>query len=84
VYLLMTYPDSVGSFIEEVLRARPSLRYILQVTTRNVELHGVKITAGSPIRLLLARQIANRSADGWHSERVWPRGVAANRHLPVS
>jgi cytochrome P450 len=58
---LRTDADFVASFIEEVLRTRPSFHRILRVTTRDVELHGVKIPAGSSIRLLLAS--ANRDPE---------------------
>jgi cytochrome P450 len=48
----------VDTFLEEVLRTRPSFHRIQRVTTCEVVLHGVTIPAGSVVRLLLAS--ANR------------------------
>jgi cytochrome P450 len=64
LYVLAHRPDDLARmredepyierFIEEVLRTRPSFHRILRITTRDVELHGVDIPAGSIVRLLLA------------------------------
>lgn len=51
----------IEPFIEEVLRTRPSFHRILRITTREVELHGETIPAGSIVRLLLAS--ANRDPE---------------------
>ncbi|WP_066969632.1 cytochrome P450 [Rhizorhabdus dicambivorans] len=44
----------IESYIEEVLRTRPSFHRVLRITTRDIELHGVSIPAGSLIMLMLA------------------------------
>ncbi len=64
VYLLTRRPrdlgrmaanqDFIGPFVEEVLRTRPSFHRILRITTKDVELCGEFIPAGSIVRLLLA------------------------------
>ncbi|GLT00286.1 cytochrome P450 [Sphingobium jiangsuense] len=71
LYMLTQRPDDLARmredeafiepFIEEVLRTRPSFHRILRITTREVELHGETIPAGSIVRLLLAS--ANRDPE---------------------
>ncbi len=51
-------PSLIPNFLEEVLRLEPSIRGLFRVTTRDTELHGVKIPAGSKVWLLWAA--ANR------------------------
>jgi benzoate/toluate 1,2-dioxygenase reductase subunit len=68
VYILAHSPEYLGRissdaefvplFIEEVLRTRPSFHRISRVTTRDVDIAGQPIPAGSMVRLLLAA--ANR------------------------
>lgn len=48
------------SFVEEVLRTRPSFHRNIRITTRDVDVSGQTIPAGSVVRLLLAS--ANRDA----------------------
>jgi cytochrome P450 len=71
IYMLVERPQDleriavdesfVDTFVEEVLRTRPSFQRIQRVTTRPVELYGEMIPAGSVIRLLLGS--ANRDPD---------------------
>lgn len=71
VYMLTQHPADlerlamdeayVAPFVEEVLRTRPSFHRILRVTTKDVELGGEHLPAGSVVRLLLAS--ANRDPE---------------------
>lgn len=55
---LRTDPRFGSKFVEEVLRTRPSFQRILRVTTRDVEVSGTTIPAGSTVYFLLGS--ANR------------------------
>jgi cytochrome P450 len=73
IYMLVERPQDleriaveesfVDTFVDEVLRTRPSFQRIQRVTTRPVELYGEVIPAGSVIRLLLGS--ANRDPDSF-------------------
>lgn len=68
----------IEPFLEEVLRTRPSFHRIMRITTREVELHGEHIPAGSIVRLLLAS--ANRDPDFFPDGEVFDPDRKARMH----
>ena len=71
-------PAFVEPFIEEVLRMRPSFHRILRITTREVEIDGEAIPAGSIVRLLLAS--ANRDPAFFPDGEVFDADRKARMH----
>lgn len=51
-------PSLVPAFVEEMLRFEPPSHAVVRVTTRDVEIAGTKVAAGTPLMVLLAS--ANR------------------------
>ena len=89
VFILADRPDDlrrlredetfVPSFVEEVLRTRPSFYRTTRIASREMAMHGVTIPAGGVVRLLLAS--ANRDEDRFDDpERFDPLAQRRN-HL---
>lgn len=58
-------PDSIGAFVEEVIRLEPAARVLGRVTTRAVTVAGVTLPAGSNVRLCVGA--INRDGSDPHS-----------------
>jgi len=69
----------VAPFLDEVLRTRPSFHRIHRVTTRDVELDGEFIPAGSIVRLMLAS--ANRDPDFFDDAETFDPDEKRRNHL---
>ncbi|MGI8336282.1 cytochrome P450 [Actinomadura scrupuli] len=69
-------PDLIPAFVEEALRYDPPFRGHYRVATRNTELGGTKIPAGS--HLLLAWPAANRDETAYDH----PDQIQLDRHQP--
>lgn len=52
--LLRHDPDQFGAFVEEIVRLETPLPFIGRITTKEVTIDGVRIPAGSVVRLCLA------------------------------
>ena len=68
-----------GPFVEEVLRTRPSFHRIPRITTREVEIGGETIPAGSLVRLLLAS--ANRDPAFYEEPETFDPDKKRRMHL---
>lgn len=68
-----------AAFLEEVLRTRPSLHRIPRITTRDVEIAGKHIPAGSLVRLLLAS--ANRDPAMYEDAEAFDPDKKRRMHL---
>ncbi len=70
--LLRDDPDQFGAFVEEIVRLETPLPFIGRVTTKEVTIDGVRIPAGSVVRLCLAS--ANLDDSGTSSVSVTDDG----------
>ncbi|VEG57696.1 cytochrome P450 [Mycolicibacterium aurum] len=62
---LIENPDSVGAFVEEMIRLEPAAPVVGRVTTRPVTVAGVTLPAGAEVRLCLGA--INRDGGDEHS-----------------
>ena len=69
----------VAAFVEEVLRTRPSFHRNVRVTTRDVEVAGELIPAGSVVRLLLAA--ANRDPAFFENPEAFDPDATRRMHF---
>jgi len=72
-------PSFTTSFVEEVLRTRPSFHRLLRVTTREVTLSGTRIPAGAVVRMLIAS--ANRDPSAIETPEVFDPYRQQRMHL---
>ncbi len=71
-------PAFIETFIEEVLRTRPSFHRIMRITTRDVDIGGAQIPQGAIVRLLLAS--ANRDPETYTDGEVFDPDRPARMH----
>ena len=72
-------PAFAASFLEEVLRTRPSFQRIQRITTREVEIGGVTIPQGSMVRLLLGS--ANRDPEFYDDPETFDPDKKRRMHI---
>lgn len=88
--LLRDHPDQFGAFVEEIVRLETPLPFIGRITTKEVTIDGVRIPAGSVVRLCLASTNLDDSEkssvtvtdnDKIHSKPHWGFGGGIHRCL---
>jgi cytochrome P450 len=77
--LLRQRPDLLGSAIEEVLRFRSPLQWMMRTPTRDVEMHGVTIPAGKLVLPMIGS--ANRDPAHFPEPNRFNITRAPNPHL---
>jgi cytochrome P450 len=89
LFALLTHPDVmqrvvadrslIPEIIEETLRWETSVTQVSRVATRDTEVAGYPIAAGSPVGVITAS--ANHDESRWDESDEWKLGRPAQHHL---
>ena len=89
LYALLTHPDAlravyedrelIPEIIEETLRWETSVTMVSRVATRDTEIAGCPVAAGSPVGVITGS--ANRDATRWPAADEWQLGRPVQHHL---
>ncbi len=77
--LLAAHPSQIGGAVEETLRYDGSTQAMARCLTRDVELHGQQLRAGTKVLLLFGA--ANRDERHWHEPERFDIGRDTTGHL---
>ncbi|HEX5097033.1 MAG TPA: cytochrome P450, partial [Acidimicrobiia bacterium] len=89
LYALLTHPDEMArvlddralipDVIEETLRWETSVTMVSRIATKDAEVSGCPIKAGSPVGVLTGS--ANHDEDRWDDASEWKLGRATQHHI---